>query len=176
VSDGRLPDHVLTAEHDDEGLTIVRIIDAPREAVFRAWTEPEAFAQWFGEHGSSVPVDAAALDVRPGGAWRAVMLLGGGSEMVFSGEYREVDEPAHLVLTITDQGPGDATDHAVCTVDLDDLGDGRTRMTFTQRGGGLPPGRYEATLRGWMLFFDRQADLLKGRHDTDLKARHDDST
>ena len=40
---------------------------------------------------------------------------------------------------------------------------------------GLPPGRYEATLRGWMLFFDRQADLLKGRHDTDLKARHDDS-
>jgi len=127
VSGGRLPDHVLTAEHDDEGLTIVRIIDAPREAVFRAWTEPEAFAQWFGEHGSSVPVDAAALDVRPGGAWRAVMLLGGGSEMVFSGEYREVDEPAHLVLTITDQGPGDATDHAVCTVDLDDLGGGGGR-------------------------------------------------
>jgi hypothetical protein len=80
------------------------------------------------------------------------------------------------VLTITDQEPGDAVDHAVCTVDLDDLGDGRTRMTFTQRGGGLPPSRYEATLRGWMLFFDRQADLLKGRHDTDLKARHDGST
>jgi len=49
-------------------------------------------------------------------------------------------------------------------------------MTFTQRGGGLPAGRYEATLRGWMLFFDRQADLLKSRHDADLKARHDDAT
>jgi uncharacterized protein YndB with AHSA1/START domain len=176
VSGERLPDRVLTAEHDDEGLTIVRIFEAPREAVFRAWTEPEAFAQWFGEHGSTVPVDAATMDVRPGGAWRAVMLLPGGRQMVFSGEFRELEEPAHLVLTITDQEPGDAIEHAVCTVDLDDLGDGRTQMTFTQRGGGLPAGRYETTLRGWLLFFDRQADLLKSRHDADLKARHDDPT
>ncbi|MGH2539781.1 MAG: SRPBCC family protein [Actinomycetota bacterium] len=176
MSDDRLPDDVLTAESDQEGLRIVRILDAPREEVFRAWTEPEAFARWFGEHGSTVPVDAATMDVRPGGAWRAVMIIGPDSEKVFSGHYREVDEPAHLVLTITDLEPPDPNAYEVLTVDLDDLGDGRTQMTFTQRGGNVPPDLYEMTLRGWLVFFDRQAELLKGRHDTDLKARHDTDT
>ena len=97
MSDERLPDEVLNAESDDESLTIVRIFDAPREEVFKAWTDPERFARWFGEHGSSVPVDAATMDVRPDGAWRAVMIVGPETELVFSGHYREVDEPSHLV-------------------------------------------------------------------------------
>ena len=79
------PENVVTAESDDQGLTIVRIFEASREEVFKAWTEPKAFAQWFGEHGSDVPADAATLDVRPGGAWRVVMLVGADTELVFSG-------------------------------------------------------------------------------------------
>ena len=176
MSDERLPDGVLNAESDDESLTILRIFDAPREEVFKAWTDPGRFARWFGEHGSSVPVDAAAMDVRPGGAWRAVMIVGPEAGLVFSGHYREVDEPSHLVLTITDQEPVGAEAFEVLTVDLEDLGDGHTQMTFSQRGGNLPPDQYEVTLRGWLAFFDRKADLLKGRHDTDLKARHDSET
>ena len=116
------------------------------------WIEPESFARWFGEHGSEVPVDAATMDARPGGSWRAVMLLGPDSQKVFWGRFREVDEPSHLVLTITDQAEDVAeTTHAVLTVDLEDLGDGRTRMTFTQ-SENLPPEQYEMTLRGWLLF------------------------
>ncbi len=167
MSDEGTPDDVLTAESDHESLTIVRIFHAPREEVFKAWIEPELFAQWFGEHGSDVPVDAASMDVRPGGAWRAVMLLGPESQMVFSGHYEEIDEPAHLVLTLTDQEHVNADAYEVLTVDLEDLGDGRTRMTFSQRGGNVPPDQYEMTLRGWLAFFDRQADLLKTRHDTE---------
>ena len=53
----------------------------------------EGFAQWFGMHGSDVPVDAVTLDVRPGGAWRVAMELGEHGQKVFWGEYREVDEP-----------------------------------------------------------------------------------
>jgi uncharacterized protein YndB with AHSA1/START domain len=167
MSDERLPDQVLTAESSADGVTIVRIFDAPREAVFRAWTDPASFARWFGEHGSEVPADAAELDVRPGGAWRVVMLLGEHGRKEFWGEYREVDEPRRLVLTVTDQEPEPGAVDEIVSIDLEDLGDGRTQMTFTQRGGNLPPAQYERTLAGWLLFFERQADLLKSRHDGD---------
>lgn len=167
MSDERHPEEVLKAESDGDGLTIVRIIDAPREEVFRAWTEPERFARWFGEHGSEVPADAAELDVRPGGAWRVVMLLGEHGQKEFWGEYREVDAPRRLVLTLTDQEPVPGQVDEIVSVDLEDLGDGRTQMTFTQRGGNLPPEQYAQTLAGWLLFFERQADLLKSRHDGD---------
>jgi len=159
------PENVVTAESDDQGLTIVRIFEASREKVFKAWTEPKAFAQWFGEHGSDVPADAATLDVRPGGAWRVVMLVGADTELVFWGHYREVDEPSHLVLTLTDQEFVADQVFDELTVDLEDLGDGRTRMTFTQLGGNMPAAQYERALAGWLLFFERQQDLLKTRHD-----------
>jgi len=45
------------AHSDAEGILIVRVFDAPRELVFKAWTEAERFATWFGEHGSSIPLD-----------------------------------------------------------------------------------------------------------------------
>ena len=176
MTDERRSDDVVSAERDAESLTIVRIFDAPREDVFHTWVEPMLFAQWFGEHGSTVPLDAATLDVRPGGAWRAVMIVGPDTELVFSGRYREVDRPSHLVLTVTDQEGADEQAHEVLTVDLESLHDDRTQMRFTQRGGNLPPDQYEQTMHGWLLFFERQANLLKGRHDTDLKARHDGDT
>ena len=66
------------------------------------------------------------MDVRPGGTWRVVMLDGADTELVFSGDYREVDEPSRLVLTLTDRSaPPTRVDEL--TVDLEDLGDGRTR-------------------------------------------------
>ena len=69
----------------------------------------------------------------------------------------EVEPPARLVFTITDQagdGPRD-----VCTLELTDLGDGRTEMRFEQRGG-MTPEQYEAAKRGWGGFFDRIAERL----------------
>ncbi len=52
----------------DRELTMTRIFDAPRELVFKAWTNPEHVAQWWGPKGFTNPV--CELDVRPGGAWR----------------------------------------------------------------------------------------------------------
>jgi uncharacterized protein YndB with AHSA1/START domain len=170
VTDER-PD-VAVARSGPEGVTIVRVFDAPRDEVFAAWTEPDRFARWFGEHGSEVPVEAATLDVRPGGTWRVTMLLGEHGSKEFWGEYREVDPPRRLVLTVTDREPEPGAVDEIVTVELEDLGDGRTQMTFTQLGGNLSASMYERTLRGWLLFFDRKADLLKSRHDG-LKARHD---
>ena len=85
MSDRPHDDALVSATSDADGIEIVRIFEAPREAVFEAWTRPEGFAAWFGEHGSSIPLDRASMDPRPGGAWQAVMLVGGDTELVFAG-------------------------------------------------------------------------------------------
>lgn len=160
------------AESGADGITIVRVFDAPPEEVYDAWTVPERFARWFGEHGVDVPADSAELDVRPGGAWRVTMLMGQHGTKDFWGEYREVERPRRLVLTLTDQEPEPDQGDELVSIDLEDLRDGRTRMTFRQYGGSLPEREYGRAMQGWLLFFDRKADLLKARHDV-LKARHD---
>ena len=141
------------------GITMTRVFDAPRERVWREWTEPEGFADWFGGPESEVPLSTVSMDVRPGGAWRATMFAGPDRrEIRWKGEYREVAEPERLVFTVSDQ-PGDAFE--LVTVVLTDLGDGRTEMWFEQRGS-LPPEQYDRARRGWAGFFDRIAERLAG--------------
>ena len=141
----------------EPGITIVRVFDAPRERVWREWTEPERFADWFGGVESEVPLSSVSMDVRPGGSWQLTMFAARG-EIHWNGEYREVDEPERLVFTVTDQ-PGEQAFELVSVV-LTDLGDGRTEMHFEQRGGGLSPEEYERAGQGWSGFFDRIAERL----------------
>ena len=153
------PTGVVSASSDAGGIHIVRIFDAPIDAVFAAWTTPERFAAWFGEHGSSMPAETVTMDVRPGGSWRAVMHVTepGPMELVFHGVFREVDPPRHLVMTLSDMsGEGDPDALELFTVDLVDLG-GRTEMTFSQTGGNLPANEYSRAMRGELIFFDRLA-------------------
>jgi uncharacterized protein YndB with AHSA1/START domain len=163
---------VVSASSNAEGIEIVRIFHAPRELVFRAWTEPERFAAWFGEPGSEIPPDKISMDARPGGAWSATMIYGPErTELPFAGEFVEVVEPERVVMTLTAPAEPDAEGVEVLTADLEDLGDGWTRMTFTQRGGNLPADEYSRALRGELIFLDRMAehlaDSLKARHDSD---------
>jgi uncharacterized protein YndB with AHSA1/START domain len=141
------------------GITMTRVFDAPRERVWREWTEPEPFADWFGGPDWEIPLSTVSMDVRPGGSWRATMLGGPERrEINWKGEYREVSEPERLVFTITDEPADDA--YAVVTVLLTDLGDGRTEMVFEQRGGDLSQEEYEGAAQGWSIFFDRIAERL----------------
>jgi uncharacterized protein YndB with AHSA1/START domain len=140
------------------GLSITRVFDAPRERVWREWTEPERFADWFGGPDAHVPLDTVAMDVRPGGAWRATMAFGR-REIPWSGEYREVQPPERLVFTISDR-PGGA-DHELVVVVLTDLRDGRTEMLLEQYGT-MPPDAYEAARNGWGTFLDAIAGRLAG--------------
>jgi uncharacterized protein YndB with AHSA1/START domain len=141
-----------------EGITMKRIFDAPREQVWREWTEPERFADWFGGAAADVPVSTVSMDVREGGAWRATMFYGP-REIQWKGEYHEVIEPERLVFTVSDQ-PGEDAYELVIVV-LDDLGDGRTEMHFEQRGH-LSAEQYKRTGQGWATFFDRMAERLAG--------------
>jgi uncharacterized protein YndB with AHSA1/START domain len=141
----------------ENGMALTRVFDAPRERVWREWTAPEAFADWFGGPESEVPLESVSMDVRPGGALRATMLTGPGRrEIRWKGEYREVQAPERLVFTLSDR-PGE--EYELVTVVLIDLGDGRTEMQFEQRGG-MRPEDYERAKSGWGTFFDRMAERL----------------
>ena len=140
------------------GITITRVFEAPRERVWKEWTEPESFADWFGGPESDVPLSTVAMDVRPGGMWRATMFAAPGRrEIRWKGRYQEVVEPERLVFTISDQ-PGEERYELVSVV-LMDLGDGRTEMLFEQRGS-MRPEEYERAGAGWGTFFDRVAERL----------------
>ena len=140
------------------GISLTRVFEAPRELVWREWTEPERFADWFGGPDCEVPLDTIAMDLRPGGAWRALMFAPPNRrEIHWNGEYWEVVEPERLVFTVSDQ-PGDDR-YEVVTVVLADLGDGRTEMYFEQRGH-LTPEQYGYTEQGWGTFFARLDEHL----------------
>jgi uncharacterized protein YndB with AHSA1/START domain len=141
-------------------ISITRVFAAPRERVWREWTEPERFADWFGGGDTQVPLASVSMDVRKGGAWRATMLVGPGRrEIRWKGEYREVVAPERLVFTLSDR-PDEV--YALVTVVLTDLGDGRTQMRFSQRGGP-PPDQWRRARDGWSSFFDRiEARLAAG--------------
>jgi uncharacterized protein YndB with AHSA1/START domain len=146
------------------GISLTRLFEAPRERVWREWTEPKAFADWFGGPMSEVPLETVSMDVRPGGSWRLTMYTEPGRrEIRWSGEYLEVVEPERLVFTVTDQPSAEA--YEVVTVVLADLGDGRTEMRFAQGGGKLGPEEYERAKSGWGVFFDRIDERLAAERD-----------
>jgi uncharacterized protein YndB with AHSA1/START domain len=140
------------------GITITRVFDAPRERVWREWTEPEAFADWFGAAGGEVPLPTVSMDVRPGGSLRLTMFSGPERrEINWTGVYREVVEPERLVFTLSDQ-PDDERYELIVVV-LTDLGDGRTEMLLEQHGL-MSPEEYERAGSGWSTFFDRLDERL----------------
>jgi uncharacterized protein YndB with AHSA1/START domain len=143
--------------NDEPDIEITRVFEAPRQRVWHEWTEPEAFADWYGGEQAKIPLDTVSMDVRPGGNWRATMVFGGG-EIHWEGEYVEVSEPERLAFTVTDQ-PGNP-ERDLVTVVLTDLGDDRTEMYFTQSGGHMSPESYERAKQGWGGFFDRMDERL----------------
>jgi uncharacterized protein YndB with AHSA1/START domain len=138
-------------------LTVTRVFDAPRDLVFKAWTDPEQFAYWFGAE-LDVPLEKVSLDVRPGGAWSLQMISPDGSEMPFGGLYREVREPERLVLTFEDAGKKDDDDRQVLTVTFADLG-GKTELVLHHEGV-LAQEHFDGLEGGYGSFLDRLAELL----------------
>ena len=80
-----------------EALRLSRRFKAPREAVFRAFTDPVALAKWFGPEGMNV--DNVKIDLRPGGAYSMTFNQADGEAHGLSGVYREISPPQRLVMT-----------------------------------------------------------------------------
>ncbi len=121
-------------------ITLTRVISAPRELVFRAWTDPEQLARWFGPEGFTVPV--CRLEARVGGKWSLTMRANDelaalvGRDHPAGGEFREVEAPSRLVFTNNAlDGAGNVILQGLTTVTFEDLG-GRTKMTVQTRASG----------------------------------------
>jgi len=102
-------------------ILITREFDAPRDLVYRAFTEPELVARWWAsDHGQVTSIEA---DLREGGAWRYVMTANAGFEVAFHGEYREIIPDERIVRTEIFEPVPDAV--AVSTTTFTEK-DGRT--------------------------------------------------
>jgi len=140
--------------------TIVRGFDAPREVVWRAWTEPEQLAQWFGPRGISTPLDKIRMDLRPGGQASLVMVDdASGVEYLNTGTYLEIVPPERLVWK--DDGFSDGTGPGTVTVTLRDLG-GKTELTVHVVADFTETMRAQAEV-GWGSSFDKLAESLSRR-------------
>ena len=144
----------VTAEY-----TLVRHFDAPADLVFRAWTEPERFARWFGPRALETPLSMISLDVRPGGRWQAAVVTPDGTAHPLGGEYREVGPPRRLVFTTGDPANTDGAPASVATVELETDGTG-TLMRFHQAGVNTDEAHAEQAKAGWIEFFDRLGEHL----------------
>ena len=110
----------------DRAIAFTREFDAPRRLVFEAWTRAEHFRRWYGCRGSSML--SCEIDLRPGGAYRFVILAPDGHEYPMSGVYQEIVPPERLVYT--ECFNGDPGSEAVVTLTLKER-DGRTTLAIT---------------------------------------------
>jgi len=119
----------LTAT-SDRVLAITRIFDAPRDLVFKAWTDPEHVKRWWAPKGFTVV--SLEMDLRLGGAYTRHMRSLEGSDSWRRGVYKEIVAPERLAFTyISDNTQGTVGHETLVTVNFEDLG-ARTKMTFRQ--------------------------------------------
>ena len=147
----------VVAEPGKHEIILTRDFDAPRELVFKAFTDPKLVPAWWGDNSSTTVVDK--MEVKQGGIWRYVS-NSNGNEYAFSGVYHQVSAPERLVYTFEFEGmPG----HIVLeTITLEEH-DGKTRVidssvfqSVEDRDGMLQSGMAE----GGAESYDRMEQVL----------------
>ena len=138
-------------------LLITRIFDAPPALVFKAWTQPDRAARWWGPQGFVTLY--CKMDVRPGGAFRVCMRSPEGSEHWKQGVYREVVSPERLVFTFAwEDAEGKPGHETVVTVTFAEHGT-KTKLTLRQGVFETVTAR-DAHQGGWTSTLERLADYL----------------
>lgn len=147
------PTHPTTVSRKGEReLVVTRLIDAPVQAVFDAWTNADLFRQWWAPKSMGAIITACEIDARTGGGYR--ITFGEGAEaMSFFGQYVEVEAPRRLVWT-NDEGE----DGPVTTVTFEDEG-GCTRLVMSELYPGPVP---EDALAGMQAMAGEQFGQLEG--------------
>jgi len=138
----------MTNETTDRELVLTRLIDAPREKLYRAWTDATLLKQWFAPLPWTTP--HAELDVRPGGASNIVMRSPEGNDMPCPGVFLEVVPNQRLVFTDAYTRAWQPSEKPFMTV----------IVTFEDEGGKT---RYTARARHWTVA-DREAHEKMGFH------------
>ncbi len=156
--------HSVNRPSDDREIVIIRFYDAPRAAVFKAWTDPKILQQWWGPKGFTNPV--CEVDPRVGGSWRIVMRAPDGTEYPCGGVYREIVEPQRLVFTnIATDNDGKPILDGLTTVTFED-GGGKTKLTLRTGARALVAyaADYLAGMEvGWSQSLNRLAQQFADR-------------
>ena len=143
-------------------IEIVREFDAPRELVWKAHVDPDLIAQWLGPRRLTMKVER--YDIERGGGYAYTHIDTDGTEYKFWGAVHDAREPELVVQTFGFEGAGDAA--SLDRMVLEDLGDGRTRLTVTSafldletRDGMLRSGMKEGVDQG----YEQLDELLAGQ-------------
>jgi len=155
---------VSTAKPVEREITLTRVFDAPRDRVWKAWTDPQHLARWWGPKGFSNPV--CELDARVGGSWRIVMRAPDGAEYPCGGVYREIVALERLVFTnIATDKDGKPIIDGLTTVTFADAGGGKSKLTLHTRGTALvdyAAAYLQGMETGWSQSLDRLEAFAAG--------------
>jgi uncharacterized protein YndB with AHSA1/START domain len=143
-------------------VVITRILDAPRDLVFKAWTDPKHLARWWGPKWFTNPV--CEVDVRPGGAIRIDMRAPDGVVYPMKGVFHEVVEPERLVFTSSalEDEDGNPRLENLNTVTFAEH-EGKTKLTVRAVVVKAEPGSEGALAgmeEGWSQSLDSLTELL----------------
>lgn len=152
----------------ERDLVVTRVFDAPRELVWKAWTEPERFMRWWGPKNFTAPV--CKIDLRIGGAYLYCMRSPEGQDYWGTGVYREIAPPERIVCTDSfadEKGNpvpashygmgGDWPSELLVTVTFEKHV-GKTRLTLQHMG--IPVDQRELCGTGWNESFEKLAEAL----------------
>jgi uncharacterized protein YndB with AHSA1/START domain len=150
---------VTATDHQDQEVLITRIFEAPRERVFRAWTDPDELAEWYGPEHFDTPRERIHIDLRVGGRYELTMVQrDNGAEFAIGYEIVELVEPELIVLRSDPMPEVGMHEPIVTRVEFHDHGT-KTRMTLTD--GPYRQGRGHAEA-GWIAAFDKLATHVAG--------------
>jgi uncharacterized protein YndB with AHSA1/START domain len=151
-----MPDSTPAAAAGEKVL-ITRVFDASRERVFRAWTDPDEVAAWYGPEHFDTPRERIRIDLRVGGRYELTMVQrDGGAEFTIGFDIIELVEPALIVLRSDPMPEMGMHEPTITRIELHDHG-AKTRMTLTD--GPYPAGGGHAET-GWNSAFDKLATLI----------------
>jgi uncharacterized protein YndB with AHSA1/START domain len=155
----------------EDSLVITRIFDAPRELVWKAWTDPERIKRWFGPRGFTTPV--YKMDLRVGRKYHSAMRSPDGQDFWSTGVFREIAEPERLVMSDSfadekgNKVPAsyygmspDWSGESLITVTFEEI-EGKTRMTLEGSGfSGMSATDRDNARQGWSQSFDKLGEYL----------------
>jgi uncharacterized protein YndB with AHSA1/START domain len=142
---------------ETDTVRIERTYDAPPEAVFDAWTNPEVLRRWWKTSESDV-VEATDVDLRVGGRYRLSMRSADGEEHTVAGEYREVERPRRLVYSWAWQGTGPTAGHeSLVAVSFNGDESGARTTVVIEQSSFMNEASRERHGHGWNAVLDSLA-------------------
>jgi uncharacterized protein YndB with AHSA1/START domain len=141
-------------------LVFERTFDAPREQVWKAFTDPDLIPRWWGPHGTATTV--VEMDVRPGGTWRYISRGADRDDVTFYGEYLEIEPPKGFTWTFMFDVEGVGPQGGPETFTFEDVG-GKTKVTSVAHIGSieaLEGALATGMVRGAIETWDRLEALL----------------